>query len=345
MKKLNILVALLSVLLVSSAANAGEIGVSGSVKASMSVGSSESTAGVVESGDGKTLAVSNDINFDAAGELDNGWTWKWQTQLDAGAIDDTRLEISTPMVTLGLYGTEGGLNFKHGGSQMALGYGSQIGNSGGLVDPDDIGTYNNVQLHTAADLLPFKTVIKAGMTMSGSATSEAGDSPVNTTTGTTEGGLSYQVEAEPVDGLSVGASYFEIEQTDSRKDLGQKEEHGAYYASYEYGQFGIGYSRAMRAPSSDLERSTTQLYNYYETDSISIGYTVNDDLSISYGQEESHRNLRADASEYDLEIMTIQAAYTMGGMTVTAGIKDIENADYTQNKDISEGHLVVSMAF
>ena len=345
MKKLNILVALLSVLLVSSAANAGEVGVSGSVKASMSVGSSESTIGAVESGDGKTLAVSNDINFDAAGELDNGWTWKWQTQLDAGAIDDTRLEISMPMATLGLYGTEGGLNFKHGGSQMALGYGSQIGSSGGLVDPDDIGTYNNVQLHTAADLLPFKTVIKAGMTMSGSATSEAGDSPVNTTTGTTEGGVSYLVEAEPVDGLSIGASYFEIDQSVSVNDAGQKEEHGAYYVSYEYGQLGVAYSRAMRAPSATTAADATSLYNYYETDSISIGYTVNDDLSISYGQEQSHRNLRADAAENDLEIQTIQAAYTMGGMTVTAGMKDIENADYTANKDQSEGHLVVSMAF
>jgi len=342
MKKLNILVALLSVLLVSSAANAGEIGVSGSVKASMSVGSSESTVGAVEGG--KTLAVSNDINFDAAGELDNGWTWKWQTQLDAGAIDDTRLEISMPMATVGLYGTEGGLNFKHGGSQMALGYGSQIGSAGGIVDPADIGSYNNVQIHTGADLLPFKTVIKAGMTMSGTATSEAGDSPVNNTQ-IKKNGVSYSVEAEPLDGLEIGATFFEIDQIVSTSDAGQKEEHGAYYASYKYGQFGIGASRAMNAPSGTVAADAASLINYYQTDSISIGYTVNDDLSISYGEEESLANLRLDAAEYNVEITTIQAAYTMGGMTITAGVKDIENADYTQNKDQSEGHLVVSMAF
>ena len=101
----------------------------------------------------------------------------------------------------------------------------------------------------------------------------------------------------------------------------------------------------MNAPSGTVAADAASLSNYYQTDSISIGYTVNDDLSISYGEEESLANLRLDAAEYNVEITTIQAAYTMGGMTITAGVKDIENADYTQNKDQSEGHLVVSMAF
>ena len=123
MKKLNILVAtLFSVFLISSAVNAGELSVTGSVKASITTGGSGSTAGGSESG-GKALAISNDIDFNASGDLDNGWAWKWQTQLDGGSIDDTQLTISTDYGTIGLFGTEGALNFKHGGSQMALGYG------------------------------------------------------------------------------------------------------------------------------------------------------------------------------------------------------------------------------
>ena len=150
MKKLNILVAsILSVFLISSA-NAGELSVTGSVKASITTAGSDSTAGTSTTGSGQALAISNDIDFNASGELDNGWTWKWQTQLDGGAIDDTQLTITTGMGTVGLYGTEGGLNFKHGGSQMALGYGSQIGDTGNFQDPVDIGDFNNVQYHTPA---------------------------------------------------------------------------------------------------------------------------------------------------------------------------------------------------
>ena len=342
MKKLNILVAtLLSVLLISSASNAGELTVSGSVKASITTGGSGSTAGANETG-GRALAISNDIDFGAKGELDNGWTWAWQTQLDAGSIDDTQLTIATSYGTIGLFGTEGGLKFKHGGSQMALGYGSQIGSSGGIVDPDDIATYNNVQYHTPAGLLPLGTVAKAGITMSGSATSEPGDSPLGTG-GAARNGVTYSLETAPIEGLKLGASYFTIDQALSSNEKGQTEENGAYYASYKMGNFGLGYSKAYKAPALASTPATT--INYYETTSYSVGLAVNDNLSVSYGYEKSHANKVTDATESDVKIDTIQAAYTMGGLTATFGVKDIENASYTANADQSEAHLVLSMAF
>ena len=342
MKKLNILVAsLLSVFLFSSAVNAGEISVTGSVKASITTGGSGSTSGASETG-GRALAISNDIDFNASGDLDNGWAWKWQTQLDAGAIDDTQLTISTDYGTVGFYGTEGGLNFKHGGSQMALGYGSQIGSSGGMVDPDDVASYNNIQYHTPAGLLPLNTSFKAAMTMGGSATSEPGDSPTGTG-GAARNGTSYSVELQPLAGLKAGASYFTIDQAVSDNQKGQEEENGAYYASYKVGQFGLGYSKAYKAPA--LASTPATSINFYETTSYSVGLAVNDNLSVSYGYEKSHANKVTDAAENDLKIDTIQAAYTMGGMTATLGIKDIENADYSANKDQSEAHFVLSMAF
>ena len=246
------------------------------------------------------------------------------------------------MGTIGLYGTEGGLNFKHGGSQMALGYGSQIGYSGDMVDPDDIGSYNNIQYHLPA--LPFNTTAKIGFTAGGSATSEPGDSVLGTS-GSERGGVSYLVETKPIDGLAIGASYFTVEQATDVAQNGQKEENGAYYASYKMGNFGVGYSKALVAPANNLgSGSTYGLYNAYENTSYSIG-AVFDNLSVSYGVEKSHRNLITDAAEYDLKIDTVQAAYTMGGMTATIGLKDIENGGYAQNANSSEAHFVLSMAF
>ena len=342
MKKLNIVVAtLFSVFLISSAVNAGELSVTGSVKATITTGGSGSTAGASESG-GRALAISNDIDFNASGDLDNGWTWAWQTQLDGGAIDDTKLTISTDYGTVGLFGTEGALNFKHGGSQMALGYGSQIGSAGGIVDPDDVATYNNVQYHTPAGLLPLGTVAKAGITMSGSATSEPADSPIGTG-GAARNGVTYSLETAPIEGLKLGASYFTIDQAVGTNQEGQEEENGAYYASYTMGNFGVGYSKAYKAPALASTPATT--INYYETTSYSVGLAVNDNLSVSYGYEKSHANKVTDATESDVKIDTIQAAYTMGGLTATVGIKDIENASYTANADQSEAHFVLSMAF
>jgi len=338
MKTIKILLVSIFSLFLVSAANAGELSVTGSVKASITTAGSDNTAGGSTTGESKALAVSNDIDFNASGELDNGWTWAWQTQLDAGAIDDTKLTITTPQGTIGLFGTEGGLNFKHGGSQMALGYGSQIGNSAGFTDPDDIASFNNVQYHTPAGLLPFGLVAKAGVTMGGSATSEPGDSPLGSAV-TESGGETYSIEAAPIDGLTLGASYFTINQNSAASEAGQQEENGAYYVAYKMGQFGVGYSKAYVAPASGVG-SSAATYNFYENTSYSLGFVVNDNLSVSYGNEKSHRNLTTNAAEYDIKIDTIQAAYTMGGLTATVGVKDIENGNYTQNENTNEAHFV-----
>ena len=70
-----------------------------------------SIGGDDRSGSGKTLGISNELDFTAIGELDNGYTWKYQVQLDgtSTANDDTRLEIGTDMGTIGFYVSEGGL--------------------------------------------------------------------------------------------------------------------------------------------------------------------------------------------------------------------------------------------
>lgn len=344
MKKLNTLVAvILSVLLISSA-NAGELTVTGAVSASITTAGSDNAAGGSTTGDGQSLAITNDIDFGAKGELDNGWTWSWQTQLDGGVIDDSQIVFTTGMGTIGLYVTEGGYNYKHGGSQMALGYGSQIGNSGTMVDPDDAASFNNIGYTTPAGLLPFGIVAKAAMTMgTGTDTNNPGDSTLGSAT-TENNGRNYAIEAEPIAGLKVGASYFTVDQTSATAQLGQKEEQGAYFVSYKIGQFGLGYSKALVAPASGTFSSAATI-NAYDTDSYSIGLMVNDNLSVSYGNEKSHANKTADGTEHDLKIDTIQAAYTMGGLTTVIGVKDIKNGDYTQNNNTNEAHLVLKLAF
>ena len=84
---------------------AGEMTVTGGATATYATNGADSSAG-------KNIGISNELDFTASGELDNGYTWKYQVQLDGdnAANDDTRLEIGTDMGTIGIYVSEGGLS-------------------------------------------------------------------------------------------------------------------------------------------------------------------------------------------------------------------------------------------
>ena len=93
----------------------------------------------------------------------------------------------------------------------------------------------------------------------------------------------------PVDGLSIGASFFEFNnQGNSSTD--QKAESGAYYATYATGPFSVGYSQAYKSMIYDGITSATQV-DYYDQQNISIAYAVNDALSISYEKRKTKETL------------------------------------------------------
>ena len=55
--------------------------------------------------------------------------------------------------------------------------------------------------------------------------------------------------------------------------------------------------------------------------------------------------MTAATSTYAMTITSIQAAYTMGGMTLSLSQDDAENSDYVQNSDEKEFLMAISMAF
>ena len=345
MKINKILAALLATVLFSTASIAGELTVTGTARASLNTAGSDGTAGKSESG-GRTLAIENEFVFGASGELDNGTAWKYSVQLDQGVIDDSAITLTSSWGTIGLFGEAGGLNFKHGGSQNAIGYGSQIGSEGltaSATDPTDIGGVNNIQYHTPAGLLPFGIVAKAAIGAAGSDTSKPGDSPIGGSGGVRDA-RNYSIEAAPIDGLKIGASYYTDKPALDTNAKGQDHEDGAYYVSYTIGNVGLGYSKAMSAPNLASTPAASAI-NHYETDSYSIGFKMNDAMSLSYGYEKSSANKVTDATEYDAKISTIQTAYSMGGMTIAAAYKTIDNAGYVENADQTEAHLVLTLAF
>ena len=72
-KTLLVLVSALSISFAS--ATAGELSVSGSAKASYVIGGADEAQS-------KGVGVSNELNATASGEMDNGFTWSYSTELD-----------------------------------------------------------------------------------------------------------------------------------------------------------------------------------------------------------------------------------------------------------------------
>ena len=244
-------------------ANAGELTVSGSAKATYNIQSSGGGAG---NDLGKGLGVANELNFTGAGELDNGWTWGLAIALDPGATsaalnDDTSLTMTTPYGTVGAFVSTGALNKQLTYSAAAYKAGVDLG-VGATIDPVDLGAYNSLQYHSPAGLIPFGTVFKVGYAPSaatGDATSvdAPGTAAVLTNTAAdVMDGLAdsradfapdavkdvteYSVETKPIDGLTVSASYIDITSTlvDAKA---QDYEEGAITAKYAYGPITVGF--------------------------------------------------------------------------------------------------------
>jgi hypothetical protein len=354
-----------------SVAQAGELSITGDAKASYAITSSDGVAGKVEQGKG--LGVSNEFSLGASGELDNGWSWSYAQDIDGATVqDDGKLTVTMGSLgTAGIFISEGGLDTDNTASQSVVSRPSDTSFNEGMFDTFDLSGMNTIQYHMPADLLPFGIVGKvayapssssaananASFKASGAAnlgtfteSSDVGNTATNPFAQTSAMGKSathYQLKAAPIDGLAIGADYVDykgVESATSTQSLAQNPESGSYYATYAFGPATFGYSKSYVAFAigSYAQDNTESV----EASKYSVAFNVNDDLSVSYEKEESNPdNQTAATANYTLESTGIQAAYTMGGMTLAIAMNDHQNVNYTDTKDVKDTVFTVAMAF
>ena len=300
---------------------------------------------------GKNIGISNEIDFSASGELDNGYTWNYVVQLDGDntANDDTSLTIGTDMGTVGFFVTEGGLSTElHGVG--ALGVGFDYASPASFETGYDVSSYSNVQYHTPADLLPYGIGIKVGYVPNMSATTQLSAKESDTTLTTQAEGRSLQmaqVSAAPIDGLSIkgDVAVTDSEGGDANGDDGVAANVGAKYT---IGQVSVGYVEGGYQPATGAAANDETIY--YENKFYGVQFDVNDAVSISYNVDESIKNTRTAVAAaatagtkatIAMEQESLQLAYTVGGATI--GIADVEvsNSDYTAGK--AETQTVISL--
>jgi hypothetical protein len=346
-------IVMLSSISLFASANAGEVGVSGTAKATYNIISGKSNIG-------KGLGVTNELNFTATGETDAGYTWSYSMELDPGENstspqsnannDDTKLTLGTPYGTFGVFISEGGLDLEDAGSQSVYARPTDMGDPSATSDNFTIDSYNNVQYHTPADLLPFGTSFKVAYapnlsdTAAGSSGNNAGAVHTRSSTDSGNNATEMQVKAAPIDGLAIGASYFEFDGSGIAKS-DQEAESGAYYATYATGPISVGYSKGYKALlRADGDFATTTNVSYYDQTNYSIAFAASDDLSVSYERETSEANY-VNNTTVEQESSAVQVAYTMGGMTIALSHGSHDNVGYVDAANQDQTLFAVTMAF
>jgi hypothetical protein len=258
--------------------------------------------------------------------------------------------------------SEGGISSKFGWNVAAYAPGSDYGWSGNSSTShrasgsavawtygDDIGGYNNFQYHTPAGILPNDISVKIAYAPNLGSSANNSSNATGASSGAITSGdnaTQIQVSGSPVPGATLSASYIEKE---NQNVIKRHYEAGGLSGKYAVGPVSLGYGRFYVQPT--LQGAQSTIYTeHYINDSYGISFNVNDALSLSYTSEQSEANKETvvDAevdTKVTAEITAVQAAYTMGGMTLSLAHKEIENMDYTSGKNGLETIVAVSLAF
>ena len=317
--------------LVSVSAHAGEMSVAG--------GASMNTEGYSGEGlnGGTTFSMGNQLTFSGSGELDNGLNVSLSFVLDQG--DDTKTTANSATAPSG-----GGAPFDSHSvsiSSDSLGTLTLAGEGGSSATSSIDGT-------AAGDI--WDTFDGSRGHVTAVAVSDAGgvDNNLFYTLPTVMDGLSIFANYNPqgtrresstgfgftytgIEGLT--ASYAQADEVGTTVALSGDQT--TYKLSYAFGPI----TATMSNNDFDVGTSTSD----QETSSYAVSYTVNDELSLTYGVEEIEKG----GSSTDAEYSAISASYTAGGMTISASMKEAENVAHgtASNQDFEYWSLGASFAF
>ncbi len=329
------LTALAASLVSTSASFAGEMTASGA--ASITV---ENYSGTLRNA-GVAYSMADSVTLSGSTELDNGLTVSMSFELDAGAdaspgsFDDHSVSISSDglgtfkfsgnsgsSAVSAIDGTAAGDVFDTFDTKVGVGAGGTASSAETATSTGDAAMLTspgggNTMLYTLPSLMDGLS-LSASYTPQGS-NAESSSAFAGTYTGVEGLSISYGVGSN--DGAATTA--FNADVTTMK-------------ASYAFGPVTVAYS--------DHEFDSGTATRDQDVQSMSLAYTVSDELSITYGTEEFSTG---EASTVDAEYSKISVAYTSGGMTITAVAAEGSNISYTTAaaEDVDYWGLTAAFAF
>jgi len=310
------LTALAGSLVATSVAYSGELAVSGSAGMNFKNYSDSST--------GKAVRMGNSVFFKGSGETDGGLNVNLSFELDQGTpAGDGPFDshfVSVGNDTLGTLTVHG-----HGGSNSAAALDTTA--AGDLWDNTLINTTATASTRMAPlasksgdNLMVYSLpTLVDGLAVAGSYQA------ANTTgSGSTALGVTYS----GIEGLSL--SYGQGSSDDVKDIAGDQT---IMKASYAYGPITVA------ASNNDFDHTTSTIDQ--EVSSVSLSYTVSDQISVSYGEETIDRS----GQTTDIEVNGVSISYTSGGMTASFATVEAENVDHTAGLDKEVWKIGLSFAF
>ena len=294
--------------LVSTAAYAGEMSVSGSAGLTFVGGDNTDT--------GNGWSQSDTLSFAGSADLDNGMTVSVSTAIDGGIMDANSLTIDTGgMGTIKFAGTDGSgpvgawddVTPSANEEAYALVAGTPTGPDGGTAG-------NNNWTYTNTDMMDGVTLM-----LHYQPSHTSGD-----IASTTEYGIKYT----GVEGLDIGFAYGDNESAAATV------ENSVMYAKYAIDAFTIG----VQDNTTDSETANADS----DFRAYGISYAVNDDMSISYNIASVEYE---NSSLEDQDATGMSFSCTNGSMTFSGSMNEVDNIQGASATDNSGYELNISFAF
>ena len=304
--------------LVATSLVAGEMAVTGS--ASMKVRHVDTGSA------GKSFSMGNQLEFKGGGELDNGMNVALSFVIDQ-ADDSTTGLANSPFdshsVSIGsdalgtlVFHGEGGSSAQTAMDTTAAG---DIWDNGYGIsttdDPKTSATSDNMIFYTLPTLAD-------GVAITASYTPRGAGAEASSTAF----GLAYT----GVEGLSINYAQGENNATSS-----ETADATTMKLSYAYGPVSVGVSQT--------EYDSQTMSNDQDVDSYNVSYTLSENISVSYGQDEI--SLPGVAGDTDIKTNAITGSYTTGGMGIAASTGTIDNAGFASGTTADEQWWEIDLSF
>jgi hypothetical protein len=316
-----------------ASANAGTMSVAGTADASWST--------LDYGNNGNPIGLGSNMTFIGSGELDNGST------VTLNVVHTNTANYSSSNLTWDIPGLgKLGVNQLYNGidridDKMPTAWeetwGTAVGT--GIQTVSGVGGGMNVNWTSTADMGGLEIhAAYAPEAKSGSATNDKATGGVN---GGVGAGYDFVLShSGMMDGLNIFAGYSTIDQATTGGYTGDRTA-TAIGATYAIGGATLGYQYSKDS------LNVLNGVNHYENDAYGVSFSVNDDLTLSYGVHKSKQDNANAASNAELEASSIQVSYSMGGATLKLAQTDVDKGLYDSSTatDRAGTTLVLSLAF
>ena len=315
-----------------SAANAGELTVTGGVDMSWISFDDEAT--------GNPIGIGSNVSFAGSGELDNGWGVKLAIDAtNALAYSSANVTVTIPglgdvLVSQGLSGT--GIDRMDDNTPTAWEEAYGAGLSSGIDTVAGASGGAGFEI-TPTDMMPSGIVTRLHFTPDAGG-SNAGDKSSGANESITGSGYDVTIEASgdaTPDGLTVYAGYSKVDQAQNGTAVNGDITEMTAGIKYAVGSFTLGYQY------SDEDNGRASTTTGYINEGYGIVFAVNDDLSLSYNNYESEQQ---GTTKTTTEASSVQVAYSAGGLSIRLAEQTVDNKNYSTGTAAQRDATTLSVA-